>query len=107
MMNGETNVHSVIGERHGHLVAELYRRGKDKTQYSLLARDRNFGPTVTRRCQRVGNETMGLFPIRLNNVTYGLIQCNDPTPGLITPDAIDLLEGLATDAAQLLQKSMD
>jgi hypothetical protein len=60
----------------------------------------------TRRCQLVGYETMGLFPIRLEEVTYGLIQCNDPRPGMITVEAIARLENLATDAAHYLQLSM-
>lgn len=60
----------------------------------------------TRRCQLVGYETMGLVPIRLEGVTYGLIQCNDPRPGIITPEAMDRLENLAASAARLLQMRM-
>lgn len=60
----------------------------------------------TRRCQLVGYETMGLIPIRLDEVTYGLIQCNDPKPGVLTAEAVDLLENLATSAAHLLQSRM-
>ena len=60
----------------------------------------------TRRCQLVGYETMGLFPIRRTGVTYGLIQCNDSRPGVITEESADRLEGLAASAAQLLQVAM-
>ncbi len=60
----------------------------------------------TRRCQLVGYETMGLFPIRLDDVTYGLIQCNDPRPGMLTAEAVDLMENLATSAAHFLQSRM-
>jgi len=60
----------------------------------------------TRRCQLVGYETMGLFPIRLDGVTYGLIQCNDPRPRVITAETTDLMEDLATTAAHLLQMAM-
>jgi GAF domain len=60
----------------------------------------------TRRCQLVGYETMGLFPIRSEGATYGLIQCNDPRPGVLTADRTSLLEGLATSAALLLGKTM-
>lgn len=61
MMNGETNIHSVIIERHGRLVAELYRRGKDKSVYSLLARNKDFGPTVLHDTRSVGKSVVSLL----------------------------------------------
>jgi hypothetical protein len=63
------------------------------------------GPTGN-RCQVAGYETVGLFPIRRDGVTYGLIQCNDPRPGRLTPETIDLMESLATSAAHLFQLAM-
>src|SRR5262245_4108130 len=36
---GGANIHGVIVERHGRLVAELYRRGKDRSIWSLFARE--------------------------------------------------------------------
>jgi GAF domain len=58
------------------------------------------------RCQAAGYETVGLFPIRREGVTYGLIQCNDRRPGLLTAEVIDLMENLATSAAHLFQLAM-
>jgi GAF domain-containing protein len=58
------------------------------------------------RCQEDGFETLALFPIRRDGVTYGLIQCNDFKPGRLTPEAIDLMENLATSAAHLFQLAM-
>ena len=58
------------------------------------------------RCQEDGYETLALFPIRRDGVTYGLIQCNDSKPGRLTPEAIDLMENLATSAAHLFQLAM-
>lgn len=58
------------------------------------------------RCQAAGYETVGLFPIRRDDVTYGLIQCNDPKPGRLTVESIDLMENLATSAAHLFQLAM-
>ena len=58
------------------------------------------------RCHGAGYETVGLFPIRRDGVTYGLIQCNDPRPDRLTVEAIDLLEKLAASAAHLLQLTM-
>ncbi|HEX7554860.1 MAG TPA: GAF domain-containing protein [Geothrix sp.] len=65
----------------------------------LLGKTRN-------RCHLAGYETVGLFPIRRDEVTYGLIQCNDPRPGQLPPQAVDLLENLATTAAHLFQLAM-
>ena len=70
------------------------------SHHELKCKDR------TRRCQLVGYETMGLFPIRMEGVTYGLIQCNDARPGMITAEAIVQLEILAHAAAHLLQTTM-
>lgn len=58
------------------------------------------------RCCADGYETVGLFPIRRDDVTYGLIQCNDSRPGRLTAESIDLMEHLAASAAHLLQLTM-
>jgi hypothetical protein len=58
------------------------------------------------RCHAAGYETVGLFPIRRDDVTYGLIQCNDHRPGLLTAEVIDLMENLAASAACLFQLAM-
>jgi len=57
-------------------------------------------------CCQAGYETVGLFPIRRDGVTYGLIQCNDRRPGRLSPEAIDLLEDFAGAAAHLFQLTM-
>ena len=61
MMNGETNIHSVIVERHGRLVAELYRRGKDRSTNSLFAHNRDFGPTVVHDTRSVSKSVISLL----------------------------------------------
>lgn len=58
------------------------------------------------QCWLAGYETVGLFPIRRDHVTYGLIQCNDRRPGHLTPKNIDLMENLAVSAAHLFQLAM-
>jgi hypothetical protein len=58
------------------------------------------------RCQAAGYETVGLFPIRRDAVTYGLIQCNDPRPGRLGAETIDLMENLSATAAHLFQLAM-
>lgn len=66
---------------------------------------RVLGPTRD-SCHLAGYETVGLFPIRRDEVTYGLIQCNDPKPHRLTVESIDLMENLATSAAHLFQLAM-
>ena len=63
------------------------------------------GPTRN-RCHREGFETVGLFPVRRDGVTYGLIQCNDPRPGCLSAESVDLMENLAATAAHLFQLAM-
>jgi GAF domain-containing protein len=58
------------------------------------------------RCHTSGYETVALFPIRRDRVTYGLIHCNDPRPDCIDADQKDLLEELADTAAHLFQQVM-
>ena len=58
------------------------------------------------RCHGAGYETVGLFPIRRDDVTYGLIQCNDHRPGRLTAESVDLMENLAVSAAHLFQLAM-
>ena len=45
---GSTNVHAVVVERHGRIVAELYRTGQDRSVWSPWAREIAFGPDVKR-----------------------------------------------------------
>jgi hypothetical protein len=69
------------------------------SELECLGRTRN-------QCHAAGYETVGLFPIRRDDVTYGLIQCNDPRPGRLTAEVIDLMENLAASAAHLFQLVM-
>jgi CubicO group peptidase (beta-lactamase class C family) len=55
------NIHGVIVERHGRLVAELYRRGKDRSNGSLFAREVEFGPTVLHDVRSVSKTIVSLL----------------------------------------------
>jgi CubicO group peptidase (beta-lactamase class C family) len=61
MMDGRTNLHSVIVERHGRLVAELYRSGKDESVYLPIGINSDFGPTVLHDTRSVGKSVVGLL----------------------------------------------
>jgi CubicO group peptidase (beta-lactamase class C family) len=76
-MGSEANLHSIIIERHGFLVAELYRNGKDKSVYSLFARRRAFGPEVLHDTRSVGKSVIGLL--------IGIAQAQEKIGVLSTP----------------------
>lgn len=64
--SGEANIHSVIVERHGRLVAELYRRGPDTSMKFLLglnlfASNADFGPATLHDIRSVSKSVIGLL----------------------------------------------
>jgi len=56
-----SNIHGVVVERHGRLVAELYRRGKDKSIWGLVAREVDFGPPVLHDMRSVSKSVVSLL----------------------------------------------
>jgi CubicO group peptidase (beta-lactamase class C family) len=61
MMDGSLNIHAVVIERHGQVVAERYRRGRDRSIYSLFAQNRTFGPATLHDTRSVGKSVIGLL----------------------------------------------
>lgn len=61
VIRGEANIHGVVVERRGRLVAELYRRGKDQSIWSLFARDVHFGPTILHDMRSVTESVVSLL----------------------------------------------
>jgi CubicO group peptidase (beta-lactamase class C family) len=57
----EQNLHSLIVERHGRIVAELYRSGKDQSPYRPFSLHREFGPTVLHDTRSVGKSVVSLL----------------------------------------------
>jgi len=53
-----------------------------------------------------GYQTMGIFPIWIEEQPFGLIQCNDRRPGRLQGDTTDLMEGLAARAGDLFELTM-
>ncbi len=77
MMSGQTNLHGIIIERRGHLVAELYRRGKDSSVYFPIALNRDFGPDVRHDTRSIGKSVIGLL--------FGIVQGQGKIGDLATP----------------------
>lgn len=61
MLNGDLNLHGVLIERKGRLVAECYRQGKDRRVNSLFSHTRTFGPEVLHDARSVGKSVIGLL----------------------------------------------
>jgi len=90
MMASGANLHGVIVERHGKLVAEAYGRGKDRVVNSLFAHTRQFGPEDLHDARSVGKSVIGLL--------VGIALQEGRLPGLQTPvlDLYPELGDLAT-----------
>jgi CubicO group peptidase (beta-lactamase class C family) len=77
MLDGRVNLHGVLVERHGKLVAEQYRRGQDRTVNGLFSHTRDFGPAVRHDTRSVGKSVIGLL--------VGMAQAEGKLKGLATP----------------------
>src|SRR5262245_15176324 len=58
---GHANVHGVVLERHGRLVAELYRPGKDRSIWSLFARQTRFAPEVLHDVRSISKSVVSVL----------------------------------------------
>jgi CubicO group peptidase (beta-lactamase class C family) len=59
--HGETNIHSIVIEHQGRLVAELYRRGKDRSIWSFSAHEVQFDPETLHDMRSVSKSVVGLL----------------------------------------------
>ncbi len=55
------NLHGVVVERGGRLVAETYRRGEDRSIYSVFARETAFAPTVRHDVRSITKSVVSLL----------------------------------------------
>jgi CubicO group peptidase (beta-lactamase class C family) len=76
--DGDTaNFHGLVIERHGRVVAEAYRRGKDKSIYSLFARTIDFDASARHDVRSISKSVTSLL--------WGIAQGQHKTPPLTTP----------------------
>ena len=87
-MDGPFNLHSILVERQGRLVAEQYQSGRDRSVYGLFSRPHDFGPTVRHDLRSIGKSvTSLLFGIALQKGLIGKVS----TPVLdLYPELSDL-----------------
>ena len=84
---GKINFHSLLIERKGVVVAEIYKRGKDKSIYSLFASETDFDATKRHDVRSISKSVTSLL--------WGIAQAQNKTPPLDTV-VLDLLPELAS-----------
>ncbi len=85
-MDGPFNLHGIVVERRGHLVAEQYQGGRDRSVYGLFARPHDFGPTVRHDVRSIGKSVTSLL--------FGIAVQKGIVPKVSTP-VLDLYPELA------------
>jgi PAS domain S-box-containing protein len=71
----------------------------------LIATDGAIRTVATRgRCVREGYESIALVPMRLGDVTFGLLQFNDRRKGMFHPNLLAQLERVAENVAAALSR---
>ncbi|MGH8049235.1 MAG: serine hydrolase domain-containing protein [Arenimonas sp.] len=95
-LDGPFNIHSVIVERHGNLVAEYYQGGRDRSIYGLISAPHSFNPDEKHDVRSIGKSvTSLLFGIALQQGSIG----ETSTPVL---DFYPELDKLATPGKKLI-----
>jgi CubicO group peptidase (beta-lactamase class C family) len=74
---GEANIHGLVVARHGKLVAEMYRRGPDRSIWDLWTKDVEFGPTVRHDMRSISKSVTGLL--------FGIVRQRGKIGPLTTP----------------------
>ncbi|UCF26055.1 MAG: serine hydrolase [Ralstonia sp.] len=86
MADGDLNFHSLLVVRHGQLVAEVYRPGKDERIKDLFRSTRTFDATSIHDVRSISKSVTSLL--------WGIAQAQGKTPALDTP-ALSLFPELA------------
>ena len=91
LLDAPLNVHSVLVERHGHLVAEYYQGGKDRSVYAVFSTRQNFSPTDQHDVRSIGKS--------VNSLLYGIAlqQGKVPIPSASVLDSYPELKDIATE----------
>ena len=83
---GEANLHGLVIQRHGRLVAERYRTGRDRSVYSVFTRTVEFDAGSRHDLRSVSKSVVGLL--------WGIAQAEGKTPPL-DARVLDLFPELA------------
>lgn len=80
------NLHALVVERHGKLVAEAYRAGTDRSTYTIVATPVQFDPSSLHDVRSITKSVVGLL--------WGIADGEGVVPSIATP-VLDLLPTLA------------
>ena len=91
LLDAPLNVHSVLVERHGHLVAEYYQGGKDRSVYAVFSTRQSFSPADQHDVRSIGKS--------VNSLLYGIAlqQGKVPIPSASVLDSYPELKDIATE----------
>lgn len=97
LIDGGLNVHAVLVERHGRLVLESYRGGRDRSVYGLVSMRRSFGPSSRHDVRSVGKSITALL--------YGIALADGRVPDRSRPlsEAWPGLHGAAAHNARAIR----
>ncbi|MGY3266753.1 serine hydrolase domain-containing protein [Lysobacter sp. HA35] len=93
VLDGPYNVHSVLVERHGRLVAEYYQGGRDRSVYALVSVRRSFDASTLHDVRSIGKSVTSLL--------YGIALADGkvPAPDTYLSTAYPRLQDVAAENA--------
>ena len=90
--DGEANLHGIIVERRGYLVAETYRDGPNRGVYGLISWPAKFGPTVVHDTRSLSKSIVSLLigiareQGKLTNLAAPVLDFYPELADLVTPE---------------------
>jgi CubicO group peptidase (beta-lactamase class C family) len=94
---GSENLHSLLVARSGRIVAELYRKGHDRSARDFFSREVSFGPGDRHDMRSISKSVVGLL--------FGIVREDGKLPALPTP-IVDLYPGYPTLTSEPARRSI-
>jgi CubicO group peptidase (beta-lactamase class C family) len=94
---GSDNLHSLLVARNGRIVAELYRKGQDRSARDFFSREVSFGPGQLHDMRSISKSVVGLL--------FGIVREDGSLPALSMP-VVDLYPAYPTLSSEPLRTSI-
>jgi len=94
---GSDNLHSLLIARSGRIVAELYRKGQDRSARDFFSHEINFGPGDRHDMRSISKSVVGLL--------FGILREDGKLPALATP-VVDVYPGYPTLTSEPARRSI-
>src|SRR5262245_27473592 len=95
--SGPDNLHSLLVARSGHIVAEIYRKGRDRSARNFFSRQVSFGPGDPHDMRSISKSVVGLL--------FGILRDEGRLPALSTP-VVELYPGYPTLTSEPARRSI-